>query len=70
MLPVNANQGLISFLCMPDLLRDAVLLPELLDLLEPLLAQMQGVSSPEPLVSLSIVIKVRWRIKTAFGFAG
>lgn len=40
MLPVDAHQGLVSLLRMPDFLRDAVLLPEFLDLPEPLLAEM------------------------------
>lgn len=40
MLPVDADQGLISLLRMPDFLRDAVLLPEFLDLPKPLLAEM------------------------------
>lgn len=44
-LPVNADQGLVGFLRVSDLLSDAVLVPELLDLLEALSAQAQRVSS-------------------------
>lgn len=68
-LPVNAHQCLIRLLGVPNLLRDAVLVPELLDLPESFFAQMQGIPPSESLVSLPIVIKVRRRIKTAFGFA-
>lgn len=38
MLPVNADQGLVGLLRAPDFFRDTVLLPQLLDLLKPLLA--------------------------------
>lgn len=40
MLPVNANERLIGFLCMSDFLRDTVLLPEFLNLFKSLFAQM------------------------------
>lgn len=39
MLPVDAHQCLVCLLGVPNLLRDAVLVPELLDLPEPLFAQ-------------------------------
>lgn len=38
MLPVDVHQGLVGLLRVSDLLGDAVLLPELLDLSKPLLA--------------------------------
>lgn len=44
MLPVNTNQRLIGLLRVSDFLRDTVLLPEPLNLLKPLCAQMQRVS--------------------------
>lgn len=44
MLPVNADQRLVRFLCVSDFLCDAVLVPQLLDLLKPLFAQVQRIS--------------------------
>lgn len=55
-LPVDAHEGLVGLLCVADLLGDAVLAPQLLDLAVSLVAEMEGVSTPEPLISLSIVI--------------
>ena len=47
MLPVDAHQGLVGLLGVADLLGDAVLPPQLLDLAVALPAQMQGVPPPE-----------------------
>lgn len=38
MLPVDADQSLVGLLGVSNFLRDTVLLPQLLDLLKPLLA--------------------------------
>lgn len=43
MLPVNAHQSLVCFLGMANLLCDAMLAPELLDLSVALTAEVQGV---------------------------
>lgn len=63
MLPVNAKQGLVRLLRVADLLRDAVLVPELLDLLKSLAAQMQRVSPSErKAVSFSTAAQQAWAV--------
>lgn len=70
MLPFDASERLICFLCMSYFLCDTVLLPKLLDLFETLFAEVQRIPASESLISFSIIIQIGRRIETALGFTG